>query len=303
MRIRTIKPEFWTSEDIAALDMATRLLFIGLWSYVDDNGVGVDRPTLIAAALFPEDLSRDSRDTLATLSRGLQALSEAGLITRYTCDGGRYLEITSWKRHQKIDRPSKGRYPHYSAENCEPSRDTRETLATGTGEQGNRGTEEQGKMFPDGNISSAISDELEIAPEPEPVRDDVERVCQHMAKSIQERGGKKPVISKAWRDSARLMLDKDQIAEKDIHAAIDWSANDSFWRSNILSVPKLREKYLQLSLQAQRQPGPSSRRLGLVQPTTDEQTQEIVNAIYTPPLLKEILAHEAAEQAEKEATA
>ena len=41
MRIRTIKPEFWRSDDITALGWATRLLFIGLWSYVDDNGVGI----------------------------------------------------------------------------------------------------------------------------------------------------------------------------------------------------------------------------------------------------------------------
>lgn len=240
------------------------------------------------------------------VSRGLLNLFQAGLIVRYVSENRAFLEIVNWGKHQKIGHPAKPRFPHYDADRdilTRVSRESHEVLTPGTGEQRNIGTEEQGKMFPDGNISSAISDELEIAPEPEPVRDDVERVCQHMAKSIQERGGKKPVISKAWRDSARLMLDKDQIAEKDIHAAIDWSANDSFWRSNILSVPKLREKYLQLSLQAQRQPGPSSRRLGLVQPTTDEQTQEIVNAIYTPPLLKEILAHEAAEQAEKEATA
>ena len=40
MRIRSIKPEFWTSDDITALAVDDRLLFIGLWSYVDDNGVG-----------------------------------------------------------------------------------------------------------------------------------------------------------------------------------------------------------------------------------------------------------------------
>ena len=43
MRIRTVKPEFWRSEDVSRLPVADRLLFIGLWSYVDDNGVGVDR--------------------------------------------------------------------------------------------------------------------------------------------------------------------------------------------------------------------------------------------------------------------
>jgi hypothetical protein len=72
MRIRSIKPEFWTSEDIAALDWDARLIFIGLWSYVDDNGVGRDVEKLILADLFP--LEDDPRDTLARLSRGPERL-------------------------------------------------------------------------------------------------------------------------------------------------------------------------------------------------------------------------------------
>src|SRR5687768_12953988 len=53
MRIRNIKPEFWRSVDVKSLSPEDRLLFIGLWSYVDDNGVGVDDHRQIAADLFP----------------------------------------------------------------------------------------------------------------------------------------------------------------------------------------------------------------------------------------------------------
>ncbi len=73
MRIRSIKPDFWRSEDISSLRVEDRLLFIGLWSYVDDNGVGVDRDALIAADLFADDLSRDPRETLARVSRDPRA--------------------------------------------------------------------------------------------------------------------------------------------------------------------------------------------------------------------------------------
>jgi 5-methylcytosine-specific restriction endonuclease McrA len=76
MRIRTIKPEFWTSEDIAALDWDARLIFIGLWSYVDDNGVGRDVEKLILADLFP--LEDDPRETLARLCARVTALWRAG---------------------------------------------------------------------------------------------------------------------------------------------------------------------------------------------------------------------------------
>jgi hypothetical protein len=153
VRIRSIKPEFWTSEDVAELDWPTRLLFIGLWSYVDDNGVGRDIDKLIKAALFP--LEDDPRETLATVSRGLQTLSEGGQIDRYTVDGLPFFYINAWERHQRIDKPNKARYPSPTCGNAVPresvatsSRDPRETPAPGAGEQRSRGTEEKG-LLPD----------------------------------------------------------------------------------------------------------------------------------------------------------
>lgn len=148
LRIRSIKPEFWTSDDIAQHDWPTRLLFIGLWSYVDDNGVGRDNDKLIKADLFP--LEDDPRETLATVSRGLQALSSKGQITRYTVDGKPFLYINTWSSHQRIDKPNKARYPLPTAENstiretvARPSRLSREIPAPGAGEQGSRGAGEE----------------------------------------------------------------------------------------------------------------------------------------------------------------
>ena len=46
-------------------------------------------------------------------------LSRQGLIIRFEGpDGRRYLQINSWDKHQKINRPSKPRFPQYNAENC-----------------------------------------------------------------------------------------------------------------------------------------------------------------------------------------
>jgi hypothetical protein len=49
------------------------------------------------------------------------------------------------------------------------------------------------------------------------------------------------------------MLDKDSRTEQQVAKAIDWCQKDTFWRVNILSMPKLREKYDQLRLAAQRE--------------------------------------------------
>lgn len=154
MRIRSIKPEFWRSEDITRLDWETRLIFIGLWSYVDDNGVGKDHAPSIVADLFAEDMFSDPRETVARVSRGLQNLSEAGRIARYATEDGQFLYIVNWSKHQRIDKPNKARYPLPSPElqaSGGDSRECRESVARpqeipapGAGEQGNRGTEEQG---------------------------------------------------------------------------------------------------------------------------------------------------------------
>ena len=108
-RIRSIKPEFFTSESIAAQPLSARLTFIGLWTYVDDNGVGVDNELLVTAAIWP--LERDNLETLARTREDLASLSRAGLVSRYRDSRKSYLYVTSWDEHQKVDHPRKPRYP------------------------------------------------------------------------------------------------------------------------------------------------------------------------------------------------
>jgi hypothetical protein len=50
----------------------------------------------------------------------------------------------------------------------------------------------------------------------------------------------------------RLLIDKDGRSEAAVERIIRWSQADEFWRSNILSAPKLREQFTQLALKASR---------------------------------------------------
>jgi len=149
MRIRTIKPEFWRSDDITSLSREDRLLFIGIWSYVDDNGVGIDDYRRIAADLFAfED---DQKEIREFVREGLATLSRRFLIARYELEGRCYIHVTSWRRHQKVDKPNKPRYPEPPADykpptsgNDDGSRESRDTFATPSPSVvRNRGTEEQ----------------------------------------------------------------------------------------------------------------------------------------------------------------
>jgi len=115
-RIRSIKPDFFTSETIARLSKATRLTFIGIWTHVDDNGVCVLNEMLITAALYPLD---DPMESIADIREDLRRLSGEGLVTLYRVAGKRYLFVNSWDEHQKISHPGKPRYPRPTVEGCE----------------------------------------------------------------------------------------------------------------------------------------------------------------------------------------
>lgn len=85
-----------------------------------------------------------------------------------------------------------------------------------------------------------------------PTRPDVEQICEYLADKIEKNGSKRPKITQRWRVSARLLLDADGKTVEQVTKAIDWCQADEFWRANVMSMTKLREKYDQLRLAAQR---------------------------------------------------
>jgi hypothetical protein len=91
-RIRTIKPDFFTNEEIGRLPAEARLLFIGLWILADREGRLQDRPIRIRAQLFPYD-------TWAVASL-LEDLEEANLIWRYEAEGKKCIQIINFAKHQ-----------------------------------------------------------------------------------------------------------------------------------------------------------------------------------------------------------
>lgn len=105
-RIRTIKPEFPQSESIGALSREARLLFLQLFTIVDDAGRARAAPRMLASLLYPYD-----DDAPQLIDGWLADIAAAGLLTRYEVSGAHYLEITGWLKHQKIDRPTPSRLP------------------------------------------------------------------------------------------------------------------------------------------------------------------------------------------------
>lgn len=87
-----------------------------------------------------------------------------------------------------------------------------------------------------------------------PIRPEVQSLLDHFDSNMESNGAKKPTRSKANLDAMRLLIDKDGYTPEQIIWIMNWSANHEFWRSNILSPAKLREKFDQLKLKAGVQP-------------------------------------------------
>ena len=94
-RIRTIKPEFFTSEDIVSLTPLSRLFYVSLWCEADRDGRLSWKPKTLKMRYFPAD--NCDIDMLAT------ELIDAGLIDLYEDDGKQYAHIPSFAKHQIIN--------------------------------------------------------------------------------------------------------------------------------------------------------------------------------------------------------
>ena len=106
-RIRTIKPEFWTSEQVVECSPIARLLFIGMWNFCDDDGNHPASAKSIKMQVFPgDDISTSDIDAM------LSELSENGLIIEYAAGDKKYWHVTGW-HHQKIEKPAY-KYPKFS---------------------------------------------------------------------------------------------------------------------------------------------------------------------------------------------
>lgn len=91
-KIRGIKPDFWTDDDIVELSAHARLLYIGLWNFACDNGHVEDRPRQIKMRILPAD-DVDVDALLDELTTGTRITRSEGWVT-----------IPNLGEHQRIDK-------------------------------------------------------------------------------------------------------------------------------------------------------------------------------------------------------
>lgn len=128
-RIRTVKPEFFTSESVLSVSPLARLFFIGLWCEADRDGRLKWKPKTLKFRYLPGDP--------VNIEKLCTELEQAEMIVTYTIDNNDYCEIPSFKSHQVINNREK--------ESELPSRDSDASTTRESGrKEGKEGKEGKG---------------------------------------------------------------------------------------------------------------------------------------------------------------
>ena len=265
-RKRMIDPEFWNDEEIGAWSVEARLFYIGLWNFADDEGRLRAHPKLLKSEIFPYDEKTNIDRLKSEVSKK---------VFWYVIDGQEYGFIKNFLKHQRIDRPGKSQIPTPNKEELErflknprrlgeDSSKPRRRLAPKLKEVKLR--EEKGKEENTPCPASGRPDEPfdpESPPSPsglDPAADPVDvRLTQLLVDLMLLNNPKSSIIKRLtparqaeWFKQCRLLREADGKTPEEIERVIAFSQTDSFWKSNILSMPKLREQWDQLWLKAQR---------------------------------------------------
>ena len=93
MRARSLKPAIFKNELLAVADPSYMVTFIGLWCAADREGRLEDRPARLHFEINPGR-------AYAVTEQALAWLEQNGFIQRYQVDGGAYISIPAFVKHQ-----------------------------------------------------------------------------------------------------------------------------------------------------------------------------------------------------------
>lgn len=184
-RIRTVKPEFFTSEQVVDCSPTARLLFIGMWCFCDDGGVHPASPKRLKMEVFPADNISEKQIIVY-----VDELVKSELITEFVGhDGKSYWQVTGW-HHQKIEKPTL-RHPQKSNDSTTIRRPVVDSSPTeGKGKE-SIGKESKGIDKPDGVSIQVWDDFLKLrktkkAPLTQTALDGIEREAKKASMTLND---------------------------------------------------------------------------------------------------------------------
>lgn len=160
-----------------------------------------------------------------------------------------------------VDNPSlrqeeDGSYTLHGFDEMQETREEVQVKRDKRAEAGRKGGLARASKLPS-KVSSKNVAETEIETEvhtSHEARPDVEEILDHLDAAIHRHDpeARLPGRTKGNHDAGRRLIDLDRRTADQVKAVIDWSQQSDFWRPNVRSMTKLREKYDVLRGQAQR---------------------------------------------------
>ncbi len=183
-----------------------RLLFVLLWTVVDDEGRCLAAPGDLAAALYPADV-----DVPHYMRGWLDELEGEGCIERYAVDDVDYLRVVHWHKHQWVGHPTPSSLPASPSERLRGS-----GIPEASGKPGGRrrkpqadqALEARSHAFPE-NVEEKIEDDgAPVVVTRETVLRDLRRIQRNA-----EADGAHPSALKSVELTAKIGLAPDKSGE------------------------------------------------------------------------------------------
>lgn len=263
-RSRNIKPGFFLNDDLSECDPLARLLFAGLWCIADREGRLEDRPKRIKAEVLPYDN--------CDVDQLMNQLVKHKFILRYEVDGGQYIQIINFKKHQNPHvKEAPSIIPPPPEQDIAPNEHHTSTVQEP--EQNSSFPADSLNMIPDSfnNISTSEHDPDTSHDKPQAEGKKPKRQIPTFAKDTEQYklalfmrdcvlknlpNAKVPEPApdklRRWAYDIDLMVRIDHRSPDEIRQLMDWAHRDPFWKANILSPGKLREKWDTLVAHKQR---------------------------------------------------
>lgn len=97
-RIRSVHPSFFTDEAVVSCTPYARILYVGLWTDADDQGLIEWKPLQLKMRLLPGDA--------VEIGPLLAELEEAGLVKKFEVDGRLFGAIKDFRKYQRPKKPN-----------------------------------------------------------------------------------------------------------------------------------------------------------------------------------------------------
>lgn len=222
---------------------SARLLYTWLIPHLDINGCFSGDAEVIKGKIFTR-LKKSNK----TVEGYLQDLERVKLITRYEVNGDVFLHSPDFVKKQPSLNPNKegkSLIPLPTPELIRNySRQSPELLSTSKVKESKNKVKESKSLCSKNKFSNVDIQLVQLL---------IDLIIKNDPKSPVNKMSKKQ--QETWLNECRKLREINERTPEEIEIVIRWTQQDSFEKTNVLSMPKLRKRFSQLFMKAKRDKG------------------------------------------------